>query len=86
MPSSKFLMHDGSSVVYDSSSKVQDRTNFMKKLESRIMEYVVSRTNISVKEYKNKQRVEWYMFADEAKKKGVTDYIIGVDCEMDEVL
>lgn len=86
MPNAKFLMHDGSSIVYDSSSKVQDRTEFMKKIENRIRDYVLTRTGISPKEYRSKQRVEWYMFADEAKNKGVTDFIIGVDCELDEVL
>ena len=37
-------------------------------------------------EYDSKFRVEWYMFADEAKEKGFTDYIIGVDCDIDEIV
>jgi hypothetical protein len=30
--------------------------------------------------------VEWYMFADEAKELGVTNFIIGEDCDIDEVI
>lgn len=86
MKNSTFLMHDGSGIIYDSSSKMQDRADFMKRVEKMIKDYVMSRTNITSKEYSAKQRAEWYMFADEAKKKGVTDFIIGVDCELDDII
>ena len=86
MNNATFLMHDGSSFVYDSGSKVQDRAKFMEKIEHRIKDFVISRTNITAKEYDKKQRVEWYMFADEAKEKGVTDYIVGVDCDIDAII
>ncbi len=28
----------------------------------------------------------WYMFADEAKELGVTDYIIGEDCTINDIV
>ena len=82
----KFLMHDGSNFIYGTGTKVQDRMEFQKRVEKRIKEYVISRSKITDKEYDKKLRVEWYLFADEAKEKGFTDYIIGDSCEIDEIV
>lgn len=82
----KFLMHDGSNFVYGTGTKVQDQMDFQKRVELRIKEYVLSRSNLTSEEYDSKLRVEWYLFADEAKEKGFTDFIIGVDCEIDEMI
>jgi ATP-dependent Clp protease protease subunit len=82
----KFLMHDGSSFVYDSGAKVQDRMKFDLRVEERTKAYILSRGNLTSDEYDAKFRVEWYMFADEAKERGFVDYIIGVDCDIDEVI
>ncbi len=70
----KFLMHDGSNFVYGNSSKVQDRVKFDARVEERVREYVLSRSRITPQEYDSKFRVEWYMFADEAKEKGFGFY------------
>lgn len=85
-PHAKFLMHDGSALVFDSGAKVKDQMKFQDKVDERIKEYVLSRSHLTAQEYDDKFRVEWYMFADEAKEKGFTDYIIGVDCDIDEVI
>lgn len=85
-PNAKFLMHDGSNYLYGSGTKVQDQMEFQKKIEKRIREYVLSLSNLTEEEYDDKLRVEWYLFADEAKEKGFTDYIIGVDCDIDSVI
>lgn len=86
MKNAKFLMHDGSNFVYGTGTKVQDQMEFQKRVEARIKEYIISRSRITSEEYDNKLRVEWYLFADEAKERGFTDYIIGVDCDMDEMV
>ena len=83
---SKFLMHDGSNFVYNSGAKAQDQMKFQSRVEQRIKDYILSRSNVTSEEYDSKLRVEWYLFAEEAKEKGFTDYIIGVDCDMDEVV
>lgn len=85
-PNAKFLMHDGSNVVIGSSAKVQDQMDFQKRVEKRMKDYIISRSKLTPEEYDSKLRVEWYMFADEAKEKGFTDYIIGVDCEIDDMI
>lgn len=82
----RFLMHDGSNFVWDSSAKVKDQMKFQEVSEQRIKEYILNHSKITSEEYDNKYRVEWYMFSDEAKEKGFVDYIIGEDCEIDEVI
>lgn len=86
MPNAKFLHHDGYNAAYDSGSKVQDRIKFDARVDDRTKEYVLSRSNITPDEYDANLRVEWYMFADEAKQKGFVDYIIGEDCDMDAII
>lgn len=82
----KVLMHDGSQFIYDSGTKVQDRMEFQRKIEDRVKNYIISRSNLTEDEYNSKLRVEWYLFADEAKEKGFVDYIIGEDCDLDTVI
>lgn len=86
MNNATFLMHDGSNFVYDSGKKAQDTIEFNKRMDKRIKKYILENSNLTEEEYDAKERVEWYMFADEAKKEGFVDYIIGVDCELDEVI
>ncbi len=82
----KFLMHDGTNFVINSGAKAQDQMEFNKRIEQRIKEYVLSRTKISSEMYDAQMRKEWYMFADVAKELGVTDYIIGEDCTLDDIV
>ena len=86
MPHAKFLMHDGSQFIYNSCAKAQDQMEFNKRMEERIKQYVLSRTEITSEMYDSQMRKEWYMFADEAKKLGVTDYIIGEDCTINDII
>ena len=37
-------------------------------------------------EYEKNYRVEWYMYSELAKEKGFVDYIIGEDCDLDEII
>lgn len=82
----RFLMHDGTSFCYNSGTKVQDQLAFQKEVDERVKDYILSRSNISSELYDSKLRVEWYQFADEAKKNGFVDEIIGVDCELDAIV
>lgn len=82
----KFLMHDGSNFVFNSGAKAQDQMEFQKRIEDRVRRYVIDRSKITEREYDSKLRVEWYMFAEEAKEKGFCDYIIGEDCDIDAIV
>ena len=82
----KFLMHDGSNFVYNSGAKAQDQMEFQRKVEERVKKYIISRSRLTEEEYDSKLRVEWYLIAEDAKEKGFVDYIIGEDCDIDEVV
>ena len=86
MPNAKFLLHDGTHFTYGSSSKVQDQMEFQRRAEQRIKQHVLDHTAITGREYDKKLRIEWYMFADEAKAKGIVDAIIGEDCDIDVIV
>lgn len=86
MPNSKFLIHDGSGYVANSGSKMRDQIDFQTRVESRIRDFIVDKTFVTGEEYDSKLRVEWYLFADEAKLKGMVDHIVGIDCDIDEVV
>lgn len=87
MPRSEFLMHDGSTMGYDSLAKMKDRMEFETvQLENMTKEYITSRTKIDEYLYNQKYRCEWYFLPDEGQKVGVVDFIIGKDCSIDDIL
>ena len=88
MPHSEFLMHDGSTgIIFESTAKMKDRIDFEAgQLEKMTKDYIMSRTNIDEATYDEKYRIEWYMLSDEALKYGITDYIVGKDCDIDEII
>lgn len=85
-PNAKFLMHDGSNFIYNSGAKAQDQMEFQRRVEEHIKSYILARSTLTGEEYDSKLRVEWYLFADEAKEKGFVDFIIGTDCDIDVVI
>ena len=87
MPRAEFLMHDGSTFSWDSTAKAKDRMEFETgQIEKMTKKYIMSRTSITSKLYDEKYRVEWYMLPEEAKKHNVCTDIIGVDCDIDDIL
>lgn len=82
----KFLHHDGTNVIINSGTKAKDQMEFQDKIEVRIKEYVIKKTKVTEDEYETHMRQEWYLFADEAKKYGMVDYIIGTDCDIDDIV
>jgi len=82
-----FLMHDGSSFAWDSSAKLRDRMDFeTKQTEQKIKNYILDKSNLSTEKYDERYRIEWYFYSDEAKENGFVDYIIGQDCDIDEII
>lgn len=87
MPHAEFLMHDGSTTGWDSTAKMKDRMDFeLNEVEAMTREYIVDRTKITEEMYKEKYRVEWYFLPKKAKEVGVVDYIVGEDCDIDEII
>lgn len=87
MPRSEFLMHDGSTYSWDSMAKAKDRMEFEAvQLEQVTKQYILNRTKIDEKLYDEKYRVEWYMLPEEAKRLGICTDIIGIDCDIDDIV
>lgn len=85
-PNAKFLMHDGSNFICNSGAKARDEMEFQCHVEERIKKYVLENSSLSEREYEEKFRKEWYMFADEAKKYGFVDEIIGQSESIDSIV
>ena len=83
---STILIHDGSMGVSTSGSKFKDVAKFYDNMNERIKKFVLSRTNMTSEFYDSKYEKEFYLYADEGKEHGIIDSIIGIDCELDEIL
>lgn len=87
MPHAEYLMHEGYTGALDNMSKVKERIDFEAgELEQATKAYVIQQTKISEELYREKYRCEWYFLPDKAKELGVTHYIVGKDCEFDEII
>ena len=84
-PQSTYLIHDGGIGIQTSSGKVKDYVAFDDQINKKLQALVTEYTKLTVEELGEKERVEWYLFAGEAKEKGIVDYIIGEDCTLEEV-
>ena len=78
--------HDGTAGAMTSGNKFKDLAKFYDSLDKKTKHLIVSRTKISDELYEEKRDREFYFFADEGKELGVVDKIIGVDCELDDVI
>lgn len=87
MPHSEFLMHDGQNFASGSTAKMKDRMDFeLGELEDMTKEYIISKTKITEDLYKEKYRMEWYFLPRTAKQHGIVDFIVGEDCDIDEII
>ena len=86
LPHSSILIHDGTAGAMTSGNKFKDLAKFYDSLDKKTKHLIVSRTKISDELYEEKRDREFYFFADEGKELGVVDKIIGIDCELDDVI
>lgn len=81
------LQHDGEIQVSNSTSKAKQTMQFFDDMEKRTKEYVLSRTNMTEEFYDKIYEQEFYMYANTVGKElGIVHYIIGEDCDLDEIL
>ena len=83
---SVLLQHDGQVGIQNSTSKARDTMRFFDSMEARTKDYVLAHTAMTEEFYDKIYDQEYYMYADEAKKLGCIDKIIGEDCDIDEIL
>lgn len=86
-PNTTLLMHDGTISIQNSTNKARDTMQYCEELEKRSKENILSHTNMTEEMYDENFNKEYYMYADTlAKELGCVDYVIGVDCDIDEIL
>lgn len=80
------LYHDGQTGYVSSGNKGKDIQRFYDKLEERLTTFMVDHTSMSAEFLESIKDREYYMFSDEAKERNIVDKIIGVDCDIDEII
>ena len=86
-PNSVLLQHDGDIAIRNSTSKARDTMKFFESMEARTKQFVLSRTKMTEEFYDKIYNQEYYMYADaEGKDLGCVDKIIGIDCDIDEII
>ena len=83
---SVYLSHDGSAGNYDNNAKILDWAKFLTMQNKRIKDYVLKYSKITSKKYDSVFREDWFFYTSEAKELGFIDYIIGEDCDIDEIV
>lgn len=84
-PNTVVLYHDGESGYVTSANKGRDIQKFYDELNSREIAFMTKHTNMTAEFLDEIKDREYYMFAEDAKEKGVVDAIIGIDCTIDDV-
>lgn len=82
-PQSFFLIHDGYTALNGATEAktAQDIMKFNEMVDERVSKIILDGTKIAKEEYDSKARKQWFLFAEEAKEKGLIDKIIGEDEE-----
>ena len=83
---SVYLSHDGSAGNYDNNAKILDWAKFLTMQNKRIKDYVMSRSNITSKKYDSLFREDYWFYGDTAKEYKFLDFIVGEDCDIDEIV
>lgn len=85
-PHTMILYHDGQSGYISSGNKGKDIQKFFNDLDDIENNFMIKYTKMSEEFLENIKDREYYMFGAEGKELGIVDKIIGIDCEMDEIL
>ena len=85
-PNTVVLYHDGQTGYVSSGNKGKDIQRFYDKLDERMTEFMIENTNMTKEFLEEIKDREYYMFPEEAKERGIIDKIIGIDCDLDEIL
>ena len=81
-----FLQHEGEMAIENSRSKFKQTVNFFSEVEERSKDFILSRTNMTEEFYDEVYEQEFWFLSRRGKELGVVHKIIGVDCDLDEVI
>ena len=85
-PNTIVLYHDGQTGYVSSGNKGKDIQKFYDKLDERMTKFMIEHSGMTTEFIEEIKDREYYMFSEEAKERHIVDKIIGVDCELDEIL
>ena len=80
------LQHEGDMSIENSRSKFKQTAQFFETMEKRSKEFVLERTNMTEEFYDNVYENEFWFYPDTGKDLGVVHKIIGIDCDLNEIL
>lgn len=81
-PFSYGLLHAGETGFSGEANVVKDTREFYEnQVDGGIRDYILAGTKITPEEYNEHERRQWFMNAEEMKRLGLIDYIIGVDVD-----
>lgn len=85
-PNTIVLYHDGQTGYVSSGNKGKDIQKFYDKLDERMTSFMIEHTGMTKEFIEEIKDREYYMFSEEAKERHIVDKIIGVDCDLDEII
>ena len=85
-PNTIVLYHDGQTGYVSSGNKGKDIQKFYDKLDERMTKFMIEHSDMTPEFIEEIKDREYYMFSEEAKERHIVDKIIGIDCELDEIL
>lgn len=59
---------------------------FYDKLDERMTKFMIEHTDMTADFIEEIKDREYYMFSEEAKERHIVDKIIGIDCDIDEII
>lgn len=71
-----WMAHDGRTGIVDYFEKVFDRTDFIKELNKRLFKILREYTKLSERELTKSRHGELWIYAEDAKKKGIVDIVV----------
>lgn len=81
-----YLQHEGDVTIENSRSKFKQTAEYFNEMEQKSKEFILSRTTMTEEFYDSVYEQEMWMFPTKAKQLGIVHKIIGVDCDLDEVI
>lgn len=85
-PNTIVLYHDGQTGYVSSGNKGKDIQKFYDELDKYNADFMIKNTNMTAEFLEKIKDREYYMFPKEAKELGIVEKIIGVDCDIDEII
>lgn len=75
-PHAAFLFHEGSGGMYGDAGKFKNFSKFYESLLDHLKQHLLNNTKMTEELYKEKDRDDWWFFADEAIEYGFCDEIM----------